>query len=220
ITMEDFLELEEFLELEDGENLKDWDIDKEITMEYFLELEKFLKDTHLAVPTHMRPPICAEEAAWFHKRLKRLHDPVKQQAIVSESKIHLTVYQTASYNLRQQATISDSKIQSTSSPISIYQLETRDEMVRGDWDLISGLGNQRWAGLTLLGKAHFNNPTYNGVFDDHMNVVAYQRGLRFRGEIDKGPTEAASVDTSTSSLIDTRRVSKQKEFEACRNIFD
>ncbi|KAF2592853.1 hypothetical protein F2Q70_00042289 [Brassica cretica] len=35
------------------------------------------EDTHLAVPTHMRPPICAEEAAWFHKRLKRLHDPVK-----------------------------------------------------------------------------------------------------------------------------------------------
>ncbi|CAN6929717.1 unnamed protein product, partial [Brassica oleracea] len=60
-----------------------------------------------------------------------------QQAIVSESKIHLTVYQTASYNFRQQATISDSKIQSTSSPISIYQLETRDEMVRGDLDLIS-----------------------------------------------------------------------------------
>ncbi|KAF2592854.1 hypothetical protein F2Q70_00042288 [Brassica cretica] len=29
------------------------------------------------IDQHPRPPICAEEAAWFHKRLKRLHDPVK-----------------------------------------------------------------------------------------------------------------------------------------------
>ncbi|KAF3585090.1 hypothetical protein F2Q69_00029359 [Brassica cretica] len=35
------------------------------------------KASHLAVPKHQRPPIWTEEAAGFHKRLKRIHDPVK-----------------------------------------------------------------------------------------------------------------------------------------------
>ncbi|KAF3571440.1 hypothetical protein F2Q69_00059588 [Brassica cretica] len=35
------------------------------------------KASHLAVPEHLRPPICAEKADGFHKRVKRIHDPVK-----------------------------------------------------------------------------------------------------------------------------------------------
>ncbi|KAF2602156.1 hypothetical protein F2Q70_00026073 [Brassica cretica] len=35
------------------------------------------KASHLAVPKHQRPPIWTEEAAGFHKRVKRIHDPVK-----------------------------------------------------------------------------------------------------------------------------------------------
>ncbi|KAH0867130.1 hypothetical protein HID58_074152, partial [Brassica napus] len=61
--MEDFLELEEFLELEDGGKLEDLDSSREVTMEDFLE--------------HQTPPIWIEEAAGLHKRVKRLHDPVK-----------------------------------------------------------------------------------------------------------------------------------------------
>ncbi|KAH0884010.1 hypothetical protein HID58_060106, partial [Brassica napus] len=63
ITMEDFLEFEEFLELEDGEKLEDLDSSREVS--------------HPAVHEHQRPPICAEEADGFHKRVKRIHDPVK-----------------------------------------------------------------------------------------------------------------------------------------------
>ncbi|KAH0892907.1 hypothetical protein HID58_055336, partial [Brassica napus] len=33
--------------------------------------------SHHAVPKHQRPPIWIEEAAGFHKRVKRIHDPVK-----------------------------------------------------------------------------------------------------------------------------------------------
>ncbi|KAH0897629.1 hypothetical protein HID58_047197 [Brassica napus] len=33
--------------------------------------------SHLAVHEHLRPPICAEEAVGFHKRVKRIYDPVK-----------------------------------------------------------------------------------------------------------------------------------------------
>ncbi|KAF2612659.1 hypothetical protein F2Q70_00012027 [Brassica cretica] len=37
---------------------------------------KEFEATHLAVPTHLRPPICVEEADGFHKRLKMIHDHV------------------------------------------------------------------------------------------------------------------------------------------------
>uniref|UniRef100_A0A0D3CJE7 Uncharacterized protein n=1 Tax=Brassica oleracea var. oleracea TaxID=109376 RepID=A0A0D3CJE7_BRAOL len=35
------------------------------------------KASHLAVPKHQRSPIWTEEADGFHKRVKRIHDPVK-----------------------------------------------------------------------------------------------------------------------------------------------
>uniref|UniRef100_A0A0D3A8N7 Uncharacterized protein n=1 Tax=Brassica oleracea var. oleracea TaxID=109376 RepID=A0A0D3A8N7_BRAOL len=72
------------------------------------------------------------------------------------------------------------------------------------------------------------------IHDPH--VEASQRGLRFRDEVDKSPAEAASIDTdqipsidtntspsidaTTSPSIDSGRVSEQKEFDLCENIFD
>uniref|UniRef100_M4FHN6 Uncharacterized protein n=1 Tax=Brassica campestris TaxID=3711 RepID=M4FHN6_BRACM len=65
---------------------------------------------------------------------------------------------------------------------------------------------------------------YIGVLDDPLHAEASQRGLRFRDEVDKGPTEASSIDTdripsndikkptsidaTTSPSIDTGRVSE------------
>ncbi|KAF3591358.1 hypothetical protein DY000_02021511 [Brassica cretica] len=48
--------------------------------------------------------------------------------------------------------------------------------------------------------------SYNEVSDDHMYAVASRRWMRFRGEVDKGSTEAASIDTTTYLSIDTCRV--------------
>ncbi|KAF3573776.1 hypothetical protein F2Q69_00058914 [Brassica cretica] len=54
--------------------------------------------------------------------------------------------------------------------------------------------------------------SYNGFFDDHMYAVASQRGLRSKGEVDKSPVEAASIDT--------RCVLEQKGFDVCGNRFE
>ena len=86
--------------------------------------------------------------------------------------------------------------------------------------------------------------SYIEVLDDHQHVEASQRGLRFRDEVDKGPAEAASIDTdqipsndttyaisndinksalidaTTTPSIDTGHVSEQKEFDVCGNLFD
>ena len=50
---------------------------------YIVELEQIeermhkFQASHPAVHEHQRPPIYAKEAGGFHKRVKRMHDPVK-----------------------------------------------------------------------------------------------------------------------------------------------
>ncbi|KAF3556218.1 hypothetical protein F2Q69_00014064 [Brassica cretica] len=78
--------------------------------------------------------------------------------------------------------------------------------------------------------------SYIEVLDDYQHVEAFQRGLRFRDEVDNGPAEASSIDTdripsnntnkpasidaTTFPSIDTGRVSEQKEFDVCGNLRD
>ncbi|KAF2578642.1 hypothetical protein F2Q68_00004449 [Brassica cretica] len=142
--------------------------------------------SHLAVYEHHRPHISTEEAARFHKRVKRIHDPMKIMI-----------------------------------PCAVVEAES-----------------------PIPPDRSMQFSSYIEVLDDHQHVEASQRGLRFRDEVDKGPAEAASVDTdriplkdttyaisnninkpasidvTTSPSIDTGRVSKQKEFDVCGNLFD
>lgn len=118
--------------------------------------------SHLAVPEHLRPPICTEEAAGFHKRVKRIHDHVKFVV-----------------------------------PCIVFEVE-------------SPIPTNR--------SVHLGS--YIGKFDDHMYALVFERGLRHISDVDTAPTETTSIDTTTSSSIDIGRVSDQKEFEVCRNLFD
>ncbi|KAF3522177.1 hypothetical protein F2Q69_00049974 [Brassica cretica] len=136
------------------------------------------KVSHLVVPKHQRPPIWTEEAAGFHKRVKRIHDPVK-----------IVV------------------------PCAVFEAES-----------------------PIPPDRSMQFSSYNEVLNDHQHVGASQRGLRFRDEVDKGPAEAASVDTDripsndtnkpasidaiTSPSIDTGHISEQKEFDVCGNLRD
>ncbi|KAG5410940.1 hypothetical protein IGI04_007259 [Brassica rapa subsp. trilocularis] len=82
-TMEDFLELEEWLENLDHNPKQKFDDQHTSGRGYPIEqgpIEEIMhmsKTSHLAVPEHLRPPICAEEAVGICKRVKRIHDPVK-----------------------------------------------------------------------------------------------------------------------------------------------
>ncbi|WZZ60127.1 hypothetical protein YC2023_060234 [Brassica napus] len=144
------------------------------------------KASHPAVHEHQRPPIYAEEAAGFHKRVKMIHDPVK-----------IVV------------------------PCAVFEVEFPIPPDKG---------------------AHLSS--YVELLDDHHHIEASQRGLRFRDEVDKGPAEAASIDTdrissidtdrissndinktasidaTTSPSIDTGHISEQKEFDVCENLFN
>ncbi|KAF2549277.1 hypothetical protein F2Q70_00022213 [Brassica cretica] len=149
-----------------------------VEQEQVKEMMYMSKASHLAVSKHQRPPIWTEEAAGFHKRVKRIHDPVK-----------IVV------------------------PCAVFEAESP---------------------IPLDRSMQFSS--YIEVMDDHHHVEASQGGLRFRDEVDKSPVEAASIDTDqipsndtnkpasigtiTSTSIDTHRVSEQKEYEVCRNLFD
>ncbi|KAF3556223.1 hypothetical protein F2Q69_00014061 [Brassica cretica] len=126
------------------------------------------KASHLAVPKHQRTPIWTEEAAGFHKRVKRIHDPRK-----------------------------------TVVPCTVFEAES-----------------------PIPPDRSMQISSYIEVLDDHQHVEASQRGLRFRYEVDKGPAEAASIDTdriqsnhtnklestdaTTSPSINTERVSSRR----------
>ncbi|KAF3540264.1 hypothetical protein F2Q69_00023778 [Brassica cretica] len=149
-----------------------------IEMEPIEERMYMSKASHVVVPKHQRPPFWTEEAAGFHKRVKRIHDPMK-----------IVV------------------------PCVVFEAES---LIPPD--------------RSMQFSSHIE------VLDDHQHVEASQRGLRFRDEVDKGPTEAASIDTdripsndtnkpasidaTTSPSIDTGRISEQKEFDVCGNLRD
>ncbi|KAF3576377.1 hypothetical protein DY000_02031522 [Brassica cretica] len=136
------------------------------------------KASQLSVPKHQRPPIWTEEAAGFHKRMKRIHDPVK-----------IVV------------------------PCTVVEV-----------------------GFPIPPDKSMQLSPCNGVLDDPLHAEDSQRGLQFRDEVDKGPTEAASIDTdrmpsndtnkpesidaTTSPSIDIGRISEQKEFDVCGNLRD
>ncbi|KAF2556915.1 hypothetical protein F2Q68_00017581 [Brassica cretica] len=127
---------------------------------------------------HLRPLICAEEAAGIHKKMKMIHDHVK-----------IVV------------------------PCAVFEAES-----------------------PIPPDRSMQFSSYIEVLDDHQHVEAFQRGLQFRDEVDKGPAEAASVDTdripsndtnkqtsidiTTSPSIDTGRISEQKEFDVRGNLKD
>ncbi|KAF3573359.1 hypothetical protein F2Q69_00058573 [Brassica cretica] len=54
-----------------------------IEMEPIEERMYMSKASHLAVPKHQRPPIWTEEVAGFHKRVKRIHDPINMRELRS-----------------------------------------------------------------------------------------------------------------------------------------
>ncbi|WZZ16204.1 hypothetical protein YC2023_109293 [Brassica napus] len=141
------------------------------------EIMHMSKTSHIDVPEHLRPPICAEEAVGICKRVKKIHDPVKIMV-----------------------------------PCAVFEVESPIPPDKGVY-----------------------LSSYIEVLNDQHHVEAYQRGLRFRNEVDEVPAEAPSsdiskselIDTNTSSSIDTDQIpsidtrceSEQNEYELCGNIF-
>ncbi|KAF3586285.1 hypothetical protein F2Q69_00030675 [Brassica cretica] len=106
-------------------------------MEPIEERMNMSKASQLAVPKIQRPSIWIEEAAGFHKKVKRIHDPMK-----------IVV------------------------PCAVFEAESP---------------------IPPDNNVHLDS--YSGILDDHQQIEASQRGLRFQDEVYKGPAERVSIDT-------------------------
>ncbi|KAF3603098.1 hypothetical protein F2Q69_00035176 [Brassica cretica] len=122
--------------------------------------------SHLALPKHQRLPIWTEEAAGFHKRVKRIHDPVK-----------IVV------------------------PCAVFEAES-----------------------PIPPDRSMQFSSYIGVFDDHQHIPSIDTDQIPSIDTNTSPsidaTTSPSIDATTSPSIDSGRVSEQKEFDLCENIFD
>ncbi|KAF3569542.1 hypothetical protein DY000_02015984 [Brassica cretica] len=260
ITMEDSLELEEFLELEDGEKLEDLDSSREVTMEYFLELEEWLEDmdqnlkkkldddqhtsrgdletSKSSIDRHQPDGIDRQPPHIIdlhppnidrHRQplIDRHHPPnidrcpmldVPPCCIIEMEPIEERMYMSKASHLavpkhqRPPIWIEETAVK-TVVPCAVFEAESPIPPDR-----------------SLQFSSHIE------VLDDHQHIEASLRGLRFTDEVDKGPTEVASVntdqipsidtntspliDTTTASSIDSGRVSEQKDFNVCGNLRD
>ncbi|KAH0917599.1 hypothetical protein HID58_025259, partial [Brassica napus] len=54
-----------------------FEVESPIPPDKVVYLSSYIETSHIDVPEHLRPPICAEEAVRICKRVKSIHDPVK-----------------------------------------------------------------------------------------------------------------------------------------------
>uniref|UniRef100_A0A0D3BHK3 Uncharacterized protein n=1 Tax=Brassica oleracea var. oleracea TaxID=109376 RepID=A0A0D3BHK3_BRAOL len=114
------------------------------------------------------------------------------------------------------------------------------ELVRGRFGYVSvALGQSVFGSIEIRTRFYRKALPYSTrtlKLDDHIHVEVSQRGLIFRSEIDTCPTDAISndinnpasidattspsIDATTSPSIENGRVSEQKEFDVCGNLFD
>ncbi|KAF2611680.1 hypothetical protein F2Q70_00013178 [Brassica cretica] len=102
--------------------------------EYIVELEpveerEYKSETsHLFVTRHLRPPICAKEAARFHKRVKRIHDPMKIMVPCDVSQVEWPIQPDRSMQLGTYSGLFDDHQHATASQRG---LRLRDEVDKG-----------------------------------------------------------------------------------------
>ncbi|KAF3546866.1 hypothetical protein DY000_02007993 [Brassica cretica] len=255
------------------------------------------KASHLAVPKHQRPPIWTEEAAGFHKRVKRIHDPVKTvvPCAVFEAESPIPPDRSIQFSSHIEKKLDDDPhtsrgdLETSKASIGRHQHDEIDRQPPPIIDLhppdIDRLRQP------LIDRHHPPNIDRFPLLDvppgciiemepieerlymskaSHLAVPKHQRppiwteeAARFHkrvkrihdpmkivvpcavfeakspippDRIDKGPTEAASIDTDripsndtnkpasidtiTSTSINTGRISEQKEFNVCENLRD
>ncbi|WZZ71697.1 hypothetical protein YC2023_083067 [Brassica napus] len=211
------------------------DGEREITMEDFLELEEFLKleDGEKLEDLDSSREVIMEDFLELEEWLEDMDQMSKKKLDDDQHTSRGDLETSPKASIDRQP------------PYIIYQ---RPPYIidRQPWPhilLSTNIRDHLSVQKKLMDKgAHLSS--YIEVLDDHQHVEASQTGLRFRDEVDKGPAEAASIDTdripsndtkdaisndinkptsidaTTSPSINTGCVSDQKEYEVCQNLFD
>ncbi|KAF2545860.1 hypothetical protein F2Q70_00022232 [Brassica cretica] len=121
------------------------------------------KTSHIDVPEHLRPPICAEETVGICKRVKRIHDPVKimvpcavfevKSPIPPDKGVYLSSYievlndqhhvEASQRGLRFRDKIDEGPAEAPSSDISKSELIDTNTSLSIDTDQIPSIDTKR-----------------------------------------------------------------------------
>ncbi|KAG5388457.1 hypothetical protein IGI04_029998 [Brassica rapa subsp. trilocularis] len=206
--MEDFLELEEFLELEDGGE-EIWKLHQRLALIDTNLMRSIDNQPTSSINAHSISSIDTQQIASIY-----IHTP---SSIDTHPRSSIDTHRLKNYRIHKEADGFHKRVKMIHDPVKFGVPCT---VVEVEFPLTPDKG------------AHLS--PYVEVLDDHQHIEASQRGLRFRDEVDKDPTEAASVDTdriplndtktpasidiTTSPSNDTGCISEQKEFDVRENL--
>ncbi|KAF3581724.1 hypothetical protein DY000_02034421 [Brassica cretica] len=165
-----------------------------IEMEPIEERMYMSKASHLAVPKHQRPPIWTEEAAGLHKRMKRIHDPAKIVVPCAVIEVEFPIPPDKSVHLDSYSEILDDHQHVEASQRG---LRFQDEVYKVPAEPVS-VDTDRIPSIDTNKPASIDTTTSPSI----------------------DTTPSTSIGAITSPSIDTGRLSEQKEFDVCENIFN
>ncbi|KAF2602651.1 hypothetical protein F2Q70_00026148 [Brassica cretica] len=143
---------------------------------------------------HLRPLTCAEEAVGLHKRVKRIHDPVKIVVPCPVVEVESPIPPDRSMQFSSYIEVLDDNQYVEASQRG---LRFRDEVDKGPAEPVS-IDTDRTPSIDINKPASIDTTTSPSI----------------------DTTASPLIDTTTSSSIDTGRVSQHKEFDVCGNLRD
>ncbi|KAF3555997.1 hypothetical protein F2Q69_00013822 [Brassica cretica] len=143
---------------------------------------------------HLRPLTCAEEVVGLHKRVKRIHDPVKIVVPCPVVEVESPIPPDRSMQFSSYIEVLDDNQYVEASQRG---LRFRDEVDKGPAEPVS-IDTDRTPSIDINKSASIDTTTSPSI----------------------DTTASPSIDTITSSSIDTGRVSQHKVFDVCGNLRD
>ncbi|KAF3597459.1 hypothetical protein DY000_02021704 [Brassica cretica] len=143
---------------------------------------------------HLRPLIWTEQADEFHKRVKRIHDPVKFVVPCAIFEVDSPIPPDKGVHLSSYIEVLDDHQHVEASQRG---LQFRDEVDKGPAKPVS-IATDRIPSIDTNKHASIDTTTSPSI----------------------NTTPSPSIDTTTSSSLYTGHVSEQKEFSVCVNLWD
>ncbi|KAF3531187.1 hypothetical protein DY000_02040264 [Brassica cretica] len=225
---------------DDGEKLEDLDSSREVTMEDFLELEEWLEDMnhnskkkldddqHTSrgdLETSPKASINRHQPDEIDRQPPHIIDQRPPYIIDRQSADNIDLHPHSIID-RHPPDCIDRHPWLDELPgyiVELEQVEERMYMSKVSYPAV----HEHQRPHICAEEATWFHKRVKRIHDPVMIVVPCARVLRFRDEVDKGPTEGTSIDTDRIPsndtkkpvLIDIGRI-PEKEFDVCGNLFD
>ncbi|KAG5375329.1 hypothetical protein IGI04_039925 [Brassica rapa subsp. trilocularis] len=171
------------------------------------------KASHLDVPEHLKPPICIEEAAGFHKRVKRIHDPMKILVRFSIYEVEFPIPPDKSVYQGSYTVIFDEPLHELRRPRPIGTINTTSVLLETPLEILELLRcktaqiDQKFSnGWRLSHAFQFDRVEVNQDTESKVMIVLLKSGLSDarREDVEK---EEVSNDTQErrSTLLQIRK---------------